>query len=55
MTERGGEIITRIVPTRKSEEVIPEILSNEQAGTTIYTDEAWAFRPLAENGFAHER
>lgn len=54
MVERGGEVITRIVPTRKSEEVVPNILSNVIAGTTIYTDEAWAFKPLAEYGYAHD-
>jgi transposase len=53
MVERGGEIITRIIPSRKSEEVVPNILSNVMAGTTIYTDEAWAFKVLAEYGFAH--
>lgn len=54
MVERGGEIITRIVPDKSSAEVIPHLLANVQNGTAIHTDEGWAFRPLADYGFAHE-
>jgi transposase len=54
MVERGGEVITRIVADKSSIEVLPHIIGNVTAGTTIYSDEARTFIPLAEYGFAHD-
>ena len=35
IVERDGEVITRIVPTRKSVELIPNVKQHLQAGTAI--------------------
>lgn len=54
MVERGGEVITRIVDNKTSAEVVPHILSNVKAGSTVYTDEGRSFAPLAEYGYTHD-
>ena len=54
MTERNGEVMTRVVPSYKSADIVPHILTNVKAGATIYTDEAWTFKNLGEYGYAHD-
>lgn len=52
--ERGGEVMTRVIPDRTSRSVIPHILRNVRAGAWVATDEAWAFKPLEDYGYEHE-
>ncbi len=54
MTERGGEVVTRIVPTYKAADIVPHVFNNVREGATTYTDEAWAFKNLGDYGYAHD-
>ena len=54
MVERGGEVITRVVESAKSVDVYPVVEENVREGTTVYTDEAWAFRAMDSHGYTHE-
>ena len=53
MVERGGEVITRVVPNRSARSVVPQIRKHVRTGTRIATDEAPAFRYIDEFGYAH--
>jgi len=54
MTERGGEIIMRVIPSRRAFDVDREIEANVLPGSTLYTDDAGAFRHMGDNGYRHE-
>lgn len=51
--ERGGDVVTEIIPSRRANHVMPAILKWVRPGSRIATDEAGAFRELAENGYRH--
>ncbi|MDG4894809.1 IS1595 family transposase [Mesorhizobium sp. WSM4976] len=51
--ERGGEVITRILPGRGRKHVMPAIFAWVKPGSRIATDEAGAFRELSEIGYLH--
>ena len=54
MVERnGGEVIARVVNSRRSIDVIPEVLTWVKPGSKIATDEAVAYRVLKEEGYLH--
>ncbi|GAB4535380.1 MAG: hypothetical protein Tsb0010_15300 [Parvularculaceae bacterium] len=53
MVERGGEVITKIVPHRGSNAVIPQIAKWVKPGSRIATDTAKAFGELRELGYKH--
>lgn len=53
ITERGGETVTKIIPSRKAKHVMPEILKWVRPGARIATDEARAFLEIGENGYLH--
>lgn len=52
-TERGGETVTAVIPSRKQRHVMPELMKWLKPGTRIATDEARAFFDLADNGYTH--
>lgn len=52
-TERGGETITAVLPTRRAKHVLPKIMTWVRPGTRIATDDATVFRELADNGYRH--
>ena len=54
MQERGGDIMTRVLPTRKKKDVIPAIRQNVREGSKVYTDEAYVFMALPSWGYRHE-
>ena len=54
MAERGGEVMTRVVPSTKLVDLVHHVTKNVREGATIYTDEAWAFKNLGEYGYAHD-
>ena len=54
MAERGGEVMTRVIPSTKSADTVHHITKNVREGATIYTDEGWSFKNLGEYGFAHD-
>lgn len=55
MMERGGEIITKVVPNNRQTTMIPLIREYVEPGTEIHTDELKSYRILAKHGFNHRR
>lgn len=53
IVERGGEVVTRIVDDRRETTVVPVIKEFVKPGSKVATDEARAFRNLAEEGYLH--
>jgi transposase-like protein len=53
MVERGNEVVTRIVRSRREHHVVPHILETVKQGSRIATDESGTFRKLAEEGYRH--
>ena len=51
--ERGGEVVTEVIPSRKGRHVMPAIFKWVKQGSRIATDTAGAFRELSENGYMH--
>lgn len=51
--ERGGEVVTTILPGRGRKHVLPAIFKWVKDGSRIATDEAGAFRELSELGYLH--
>ena len=53
MVERGGDIITRVVPNSQRKTLIPEIIAKVEAGSTISTDEWHPYKALPKAGYTH--
>lgn len=53
ITERGGETVTRVIPSRAERHIIPAIEQWVRRGSRIATDEARSFMKLGEYGFSH--
>jgi len=53
MLERGGDVITRIVPDAKRATLVPEIVANVHNGSTISTDEWHPYKSLPGEGYRH--
>lgn len=53
MAERGGDIITRIVPDVRRATLEPHILENIVIDATISTDELRSYAQLARHGYTH--
>lgn len=51
--ERGGDVVTQILPSRGARHVMPAIFKWVKQGSRIATDEAGAFREISENGYMH--
>ena len=55
IVERGGDVLTRHVPGRGQEDVIPPIVRYVKPGSKIYTDDWTGYMALTErHGFEHE-
>lgn len=52
-TERGGEVITRVIPKANNVHVYPAVLSWIKRGSRVATDEAKVYGQLRENGYHH--
>lgn len=50
MMERDGEVITRIVPTRRAHHVLPHVMQHVRPGSRVYTDQARIWKELSWNG-----
>lgn len=55
MMERGGDIVTEVVPDRRSGTLLPVILENVKPHSIVHTDEHKAYGGLATMGYYHER
>jgi transposase-like protein len=53
MVERGGDVMTHVVPDVRSDTLIPLIQDNVAKGTLINSDEYNAYRPLNKMGYSH--
>lgn len=55
MVERGGEVVTRVIPDRSEFTTTPIITTFVRRGSKLATDDWTAYRRLAEEGYTHER
>ena len=55
MLERGGELVTRVVPNRREHSMRPFIQYHVLPGTSVHTDEHSSFQNLGECGYRHSR
>ena len=53
MMERGGNIVTKVVPNRRSGTLLPVILDNVKRHSTVHTDEHKAYGGLQTIGYFH--
>ena len=53
MLERGGDVMTRIVPSASQKSLLPHVYKNVKERSTISTDEWLSYRNLAKLGFNH--
>ncbi len=53
MVERGGKIMTKVVPDVKRSTLVPIIKENVEQGTTLSTDEMTSYWYLYKQGFKH--
>jgi transposase len=51
--ERGGEIITAVVPNQRRATLQPFVLANVKAGGELHTDELNSYRGLHTHGYRH--
>jgi transposase-like protein/predicted RNA-binding Zn-ribbon protein involved in translation (DUF1610 family) len=54
MLEKGGELITRVIPDTKRASLWPVICENVLPGSTIHTDQLGSYRGLQMRGFRHQ-
>lgn len=55
MVERGGNLITRVVPNQRRVTLIPQIEAAVRKGTLIHTDHMHSYAVLGDLGYSHER
>jgi transposase len=53
MLERGGELITRVAPSRTKGAMQALIVSHVLPGTTLNTDEFGGYKDIAQSGYRH--
>lgn len=51
--QRGGRLVTEIIPDVKLKTLRAETLKTVQAGATVSTDELYSYRLLKEHGYSH--
>jgi transposase-like protein len=54
MVERGGEVITRVVPNAKGETLLPLVEQYVDKSSTVHTDQYKVYRNLRGLGYAHK-
>ena len=53
MVERGGDVITRIVPNTRTQTLTPHVTDNVARTATISSDELHAYKQLHKAGYKH--
>ena len=54
MLEKGGELITRVVPNHREKTLLPRIHQHVLPGTLVHTDRSNSYRNLRYNGYGHD-
>ena len=54
MMERGGDIVTEVVPDRKRDTLLPLIEENVKPHTIVHTDDHTAYLTLGRHGYYHD-
>ncbi|MCE0497155.1 MAG: IS1595 family transposase [Methylacidiphilales bacterium] len=54
MLERGGQVMTKIVPSVKAKDLQPIIEENVAKGSTVHTDELRSYKGLERVGYDHQ-
>lgn len=54
MTERKGDVVTRVIKDRSERSVLPHVKEFVREGSWVATDEATAFKHIARFGLYHE-
>jgi transposase-like protein len=54
MVEKGGELITRVVPGIRRHDLVPVVQQHVLPGTHIHTDGLASYRLLKNHGFRHD-
>ncbi|MGE3691869.1 MAG: IS1595 family transposase [Novosphingobium sp.] len=55
MMERGGDVVTEVVPNRRGYTLIPHVIEHVKPGTEIHTDELNGYRGLVMEGYRHRK
>jgi len=55
MIERGGDVVTQVVQSRKEKHIIPHIEKHVAPGTEVHTDEFLVYGALPFKGYDHKR
>ena len=53
MLQRGGDVMTKVIPNVQRETLHPIIEENIQPGSTVHTDELISYRGLKAKGYNH--
>ena len=54
MKQRQGPVKSQVIPDAKRRTIEPIIRENVRQGSTVHTDEWWAYRKLGQRGFVHQ-
>jgi transposase-like protein len=54
MLQRGGQVMTKVVPNCKSKTLQPIIEENILDGSTVHTDELHSYKGLVKKGYKHQ-
>ncbi|KPM25121.1 hypothetical protein AAJ72_05385 [Citromicrobium sp. RCC1885] len=55
MVERGGQVVTVVVPDQRRATLVPAVVANVIEGTKVHTDYLHSYRTLSEEGYEHDR
>ena len=55
MMERGGQVVTKVIPNNRQVTLIPAIRAGLKDGSEVHTDELKSYRAIAKHGFTHKR
>lgn len=53
IVERGGNVVTRVIPNIRKSTLLPAVKASVKVGTAIHTDENHTYRGLPAMGFTH--
>ena len=52
--ERGGNVVTRVIPNIRKSTLLPAVKASVKPGTAVHTDQNHTYRNLPAMGFAHQ-